>query len=155
MSNLTHVMDENKERQQLQYEPSLSVFIFLKWDFFSWLHTVDSFDSAVFMHVEKEECIQPKLFSHGSLHLYALARRRAGAPLGDPKPEGTGWCCTGLLAITTMVKTEWSYWRYYWSGVGPYLTALLVKCSISEAERSRTLNNTKTVQTLHLWLWSF
>lgn len=47
--------------------------------------------------------IQPKLFKHGSLHLYALAGRRAGAPRGDPKLEGTGlWvlhsvCCNNCV----------------------------------------------------------
>lgn len=49
---------------------------------------------------------------HGSLHLYALAGKRAGAPWGDPKLKGTGWCCTGFVVITTVVKTEWGHWFY-------------------------------------------
>lgn len=160
MWNLTHAGDGNKERQELQYEPILSVFFFLKWDialFFLVTHCWRLWFSCFHACEKRKKAFNLSYSVTG--HFICMRWQGGGQvhPSGDPKPEGTGWCCTGLLATTTMVKTEWRCWRYYWSGVWLYLAARLVRGSISVAEWNRTSNgkNTKRVHTLDLRLWSF
>lgn len=118
---------------------------------------MDGFDSAASTHVKQDKTIQPKPFKHGSLHLYApLAGRRAGAPWGDPKLEGTCWCCTGFVVITCCGNNRVGTLVLY--VVWKCLASPSVKGSISVAVQTKMILKWKRkeftidqLQSLHTW----